>query len=97
MITVSPTCGGNAVLAVWVTVTVVPDWVRPFGAAAIVRFPQMLLAGPGVLPFEQLPRLVVVNSPRDGPATRRPEDRIRASCTSGVVVVGALTTVNVPL
>ena len=63
MTTVSATCGGNTVLAVWVTVTVVPDWVRPVGAAAMVRLPQMLLAGPGVLPFEQLPRLMVVFGP----------------------------------
>ncbi len=54
-----------------VTVTVVPDSVSPI-PPEMRRFPQMLLAGPGVLPSEQLPRLVVVNAPVTIPPLEAP-------------------------
>ena len=74
--------------------TVVPDWVSPPGAAARLIFPQMLLAGPGVLPFEQLPRLVVVF----GPVTFPPVAAGNGPTTAYVKVVAVVVeTVNVPL
>src|SRR6476661_7442241 len=92
---VSATCGGATVEAVVVvTVTVVPDWVSPVGAAAMVRVPQMLVAGPGVLPFEQLPRLIVVF----GPVTVPPVAAANGPTMAKVKAVAVdVATVNVPL
>ena len=61
------------VAAVVVTVTVVLAFEMPPGAAATVYVAQMLLAGPGALPFEQLPRDTVapLKPSGSGPLTGR--------------------------